>query len=41
LPGRQFLVGLALRERIAAALRREGIHVSAELDSTESTDMTS
>jgi small-conductance mechanosensitive channel len=41
LPGRQFLVGLALRGRIAAALRREGIHVSAELDSTESTDMTS
>jgi moderate conductance mechanosensitive channel len=38
LPGRQFLVGLALRGRIAAALRREGIHVSAELDSTESTD---
>jgi moderate conductance mechanosensitive channel len=41
LPGRQFLVGLALRGRIAAALRREGIHVSAELDSTESTDMPS
>ena len=41
LPGRQFLVGLALRERIAAALRAEGIHVSAELDSTESTGTTS
>ena len=32
LPGRQFLVGLALRGRIAAALRREGIHVPIELD---------
>jgi len=41
LPGRQFLVGLALRGRIAAALRREGIHVSPELDSTESTGTTS
>ena len=41
LPGRQFLVGLALRGRIAAALRREGIHVSDELDSTESTSETS
>jgi len=40
LPGRQFLVGLALRGRIAAALRREGIHVSAELDTTEPTGMT-
>jgi small conductance mechanosensitive channel len=41
LPGRQFLVGLALRERIAAALRAEGIHVSAELDSPEPTGTTS
>jgi moderate conductance mechanosensitive channel len=41
LPGRQFLVGLALRGRIAAALRAEGIHVSAELDSSQSQDMTS
>ena len=41
LPGRQFLVGLALRGRIAAALRAEGIHVSAELDSSESTGATS
>src|SRR5665647_2121615 len=32
LPGRQFLVGLALRGRIAAALRREGIYVPVELD---------
>jgi small-conductance mechanosensitive channel len=35
LPGRQFLVGLALRGRIAAALRREGIHVPIELDTEE------
>jgi len=41
LPGRQFLVGLALRERIAAALRAEGINVSAELDATEPTGTTS
>jgi len=41
LPGRQFLVGLALRGRIAEALRREGIHVPVELDTTESTGMTS
>ncbi|MHB1473766.1 MAG: mechanosensitive ion channel family protein [Dermatophilaceae bacterium] len=40
LPGRQFLVGLALRGRIAAALRREGIHVPIELDTAEPTDMT-
>jgi len=39
LPGRQFLVGLALRGRIAAALRREGIHVPIELDTAEPTDM--
>jgi len=41
LPGRQFLVGLALRGRIATALRREGIHVPIELDTSEPTDMTS
>jgi moderate conductance mechanosensitive channel len=40
LPGRQFLVGLALRGRIAAALRREGIHVPIELDTVESTGTT-
>jgi small-conductance mechanosensitive channel len=40
LPGRQFHVGLALRGRIAAALRREGIHVADELNTTESTDIT-
>jgi small-conductance mechanosensitive channel len=37
LPGRQFLVGLALRGRIAAALRHEGINVPVELDMTEPT----
>jgi small-conductance mechanosensitive channel len=37
LPGRQFLVGLALRGRIAAALRKEGIHVPVELDSVPET----
>jgi len=41
LPGRQFLVGRALRWQIAEALRREGIHVAAELDTVEPTDMTS
>ena len=41
LPGRQFLVGLALRGRIATALRREGIHVPIALDTSEPTDMTS
>jgi small conductance mechanosensitive channel len=40
LPGRQFLVGLAMRGRIAAALRREGIRVPAELDAAEPTDLT-
>ena len=40
LPGRQFLVGRALRGRIAAALRREGIHVDVELDTAEPMDMT-
>jgi small conductance mechanosensitive channel len=37
LPGRQFHVGLALRGRIAAALRGEGIHVPVELDTAEPT----
>ncbi|MEP7018194.1 MAG: mechanosensitive ion channel family protein [Actinomycetota bacterium] len=41
LPGRQFLVGRALRWRIAEALRREGINVAAELDTVKPTDMTS
>jgi small conductance mechanosensitive channel len=44
LPGRQFHVGLALRGRIAAALRGEGIHVPIELDTAEAartTDPTS
>ncbi len=40
LPGRQFLVGLALRGRIAAALRREGIHVPIELDTVGATGTT-
>jgi small conductance mechanosensitive channel len=40
LPGRQFLVGLALRGRIAAALRREGIHVPIELDTEEAAETT-
>jgi small conductance mechanosensitive channel len=40
LPGRQFLVGLALRGRIAAALRREGIHVPIELDTVEASGTT-
>jgi len=40
LPGRQFLVGLALRGRIAAALRLEGIHVPIELDTAEATGTT-
>jgi small conductance mechanosensitive channel len=37
LPGRQFIVGLALRGRITAALRREGIHVPVELDAVQAT----
>jgi small-conductance mechanosensitive channel len=37
LPGRQFHVGLALRGRIATALRGEGIHVSIEVETTEDT----
>jgi moderate conductance mechanosensitive channel len=40
LPGRQFVVGLALRGRIAAALRRQGIHVPIELDTAEATGTT-
>lgn len=40
LPGRQFLVGLALRGRIVAALRREGIHVPIELDNVDATGTT-
>ena len=40
LPGRQFLVGLALRGRIAAALRPEGIHVPIDLDTAPPTDLT-
>ena len=40
LPGRQFQVGLALRGRIAAALRREGINVPMELDTAEQTGAT-
>jgi small-conductance mechanosensitive channel len=37
LPGRQFIVGLALRGRITAALRREGIHVPIDLDAVQAT----
>jgi small-conductance mechanosensitive channel len=40
LPGKQFMVGLALRGRIAAALGREGIHVSVGLDTAEPTGTT-
>jgi moderate conductance mechanosensitive channel len=40
LPGKQFLVGLALRGRIAAALRREGIHVPVGLDTAVPTGTT-
>ena len=40
LPGRQFLVGLALRGRIAAALRQEGIRVPIELDTEAATGTT-
>jgi small conductance mechanosensitive channel len=40
LPGRQFLVGLALRGRIAAALLREGIHLPIELDTSDATATT-
>jgi len=37
LPGRQFIVGLALRGRITAALRQEGIHVPIDLDAVQAT----
>jgi len=37
LPGKQFLVGLALRGRIAAALRQEGVHVPVDLDTAAPT----
>jgi small conductance mechanosensitive channel len=40
LPGRQFLVGLALRRRIADALRGEGIQVPIDLDTGQPTGMT-
>jgi small-conductance mechanosensitive channel len=40
LPGRQFVVGLAMRGRIAAALRHAGIHVPIELDTAEATGTT-
>ena len=37
LPGKQFDVGRILRARIAAGLRREGIHLPANLDTVEPT----
>ena len=37
LPGRQFEVGRELRARVASAFRREGVNVSAELDTGRST----
>ncbi len=37
LPGKQFEVGRMLRARIAAALRREGIHLAANLDTADPT----
>ncbi len=37
LPGKQFDVGRVLRARIAAGLRREGIHLPAGLDTAEPT----
>ena len=37
LPGKQFEVGRILRARIAAGLRREGIHLPANLDTVEPT----
>ena len=36
-PGKQFLVGRALRARITGALSRAGIHVPADLDTAEPT----
>jgi small conductance mechanosensitive channel len=37
LPGKQFDVGRMLRARIAAGLRREGIRLSAALETAEPT----
>jgi small-conductance mechanosensitive channel len=37
LPGKQFEVGRELRARVASAFRREGINVSAELDTARAT----
>ena len=37
LPGKQFDVGRMLRARIAAGLRREGIHLPTGLDTAEPT----
>jgi small conductance mechanosensitive channel len=37
LPGRQFEVGRELRARVTSAFRREGVNVSAELDTGRST----
>jgi moderate conductance mechanosensitive channel len=37
LPGRQFEVGRDIRARVASAFLRDGIHVSAELDTGEAT----
>jgi small conductance mechanosensitive channel len=37
LPGKQFEVGRELRARVASAFRREGINVSAELDTGRAT----
>jgi len=37
LPGKQFEVGRILRVRITAGLRREGIHLPADLETAEPT----
>jgi small conductance mechanosensitive channel len=37
LPGKQFDVGRILRARIAAGLRREGIHVPVDIDTAAPT----
>jgi moderate conductance mechanosensitive channel len=37
LPGRQFEIGRDIRARVASAFLREGIHVSAELDTGQAT----
>ena len=37
MPGKQFLVGRALRARITGALLHEGINVPADLDTAEPT----